>query len=233
VRIVAGRFRRRKLESNPGSTTRPITDFVKESLFERLQHHLADKRVADVFSGTGTIGLEALSRGAATAIFIEQDPKAFVLLKKNVAALGVENDTMCWQTDVFRCSFRPKNVERLLPCDVVFLDPPYKMIEGLRGGSPLSKSLERIARDEFTAPDALLVLRTPTQAEFDMPPMWRPWDELPRVEFTTMEIHLFRRSPAAAPAEASTPADEHSSEETEPPADSAETTTASDSEPSP
>jgi 16S rRNA (guanine966-N2)-methyltransferase len=199
VRIVAGRFRRRKLETTPGRTTRPITDFVKESLFERLQHLLEGRRVADVFSGSGTIGLEALSRGAATILFVEQDPKAFALLKKNVAMLGVQDDALCWQADVFRCSFRPKNAERLVPCDVVFLDPPYRLIEGLRGGSPLFKSLERIARDEFTAPDALLVLRTPRRAEFELPARWRPWDELPRVDFSTMEVHLFQKQGAADP----------------------------------
>lgn len=194
MRIVAGRFRRRKLETRPGLVTRPISDFVKESLFERIQHLLDGKRVADIFAGTGTIGLEALSRGAVGAIFIEQDPKAFEFLKRNIALLKVEDETFCWQTDFFRCSFKPKNVEHLLPCDVVFLDPPFKLVEKLTPGSPLFKAVERIARPEFTAADALLVLRTPENAEFTLPASWSPWPELPRVDFATMSIHLLQKN---------------------------------------
>ena len=73
MRIVAGKFRRRKLFANPGLKTRPITDRVKESLFERLSGELEGKRIADVFAGTGTLGLEALSRGAKSVVFIESD----------------------------------------------------------------------------------------------------------------------------------------------------------------
>lgn len=197
VRIVAGKYRRRKLEANPGLTTRPISDFVKESLFEQIQHCLVDARVADIFSGTGTIGLEALSRGARSAIFVEQDAKAFELLKKNIATLGVQNETMCWRTDAVRCSYRPKHVETLLPCDAVFFDPPYKMIEDLQPGSPLYKSIQRIGREEFTAPEALLIVRTPSRSEFELPAMWQRWDELPAIEFSTMTIHLFRKTAIA------------------------------------
>lgn len=193
MRIIAGRFRRRTLESRPGLVTRPISDFVKESLFEQIQHILPGKRVADVFAGTGTIGLEALSRGAVGAIFVEQDEKAFEFLQKNVAALKVKDETMCWKTDVFRCSFRPKNVEHLLPVDVVFFDPPYKLVESLAPGSPLFKAVERIARDDFTAPNALMVLRTPEGAAFQFPPCWEPWTELPRLDFKTMSVHIFEK----------------------------------------
>lgn len=194
MRIISGRYRRRKLEPNPGTTTRPISDYVKESLFERLQHHLAGRRVADVFSGTGTLGLEALSRGAESVLFIEQDDKAFELLKKNVAALGVEENTLCWQADVFRCSFRPKNAERFLPCGFVFFDPPYRMIEAIQPGSPLYRSLERIARDDFTSPGAVLAIRTPADVPVCIPEPWHSWPELPRAEFSNMTIHLFEKS---------------------------------------
>lgn len=202
MRIVAGRFRRRKLETRPGLVTRPISDFVKESLFEQIQHRVIDKRVADIFAGTGTIGLEALSRGATGAIFIEQDERAFEFLQKNIAALKVQDETFCWQTDVFRCSFRPKHVEHLLPVDVVFLDPPYKLVESIAPGSPLFKAVERIARNDFTAPDALLVFRTPERATFTLPDCWRPSEELPQIEFKTMTVYLFEKSAAGGEAEA-------------------------------
>jgi 16S rRNA (guanine966-N2)-methyltransferase len=194
VRIVAGKFRRRKLLSTPGQVTRPLPDRVKESLFERLASDVAGKRIADVFAGTGTIGLEALSRGASSVVFIEHDKRAFDLLKQNVATLGVEDNALCWRVDVLRTSFRPKGVEHLLPYDTIFFDPPYRMVADIRPGTPLYRSLERLARDGVTAPGALLVLRTPEQSRFTCPPCW---EAVQTLEFTTMDVHLFESRPPA------------------------------------
>lgn len=190
VRIVAGRFRRRKLLASPGRTTRPITDRAKEVLFERLAGDIVGKRIADVFAGTGTIGLEALSRGAQGVVFIERDRKALELLRKNIAALGVEDAVLCWEADVLRCSFRPKNVPQLVPFDTVFFDPPYGMVADLRPGRPLYKSLQRLSRDDVTAERALLALRTPDKAEFEVPPEWQ-FDRT--LDLKSMHVHLFDR----------------------------------------
>ncbi len=190
MRIVAGKFRRRKLLANPGMTTRPITDRVKETLFERLTNDLPGKRVADIFAGTGTLGLEALSRGARSVVFIEKDRRAFDLLQQNVAMIGAEDQSLCWRTDAIRSSFRPKGVPQMLPFDVVFFDPPYRMIDDLQPGSPLFKSLERLARDEVTSPDALLVLRTPEHSQFAVPPVW---GEPREFDFSTMKVHIYAK----------------------------------------
>jgi 16S rRNA (guanine966-N2)-methyltransferase len=191
MQIVSGKYRHRKLESNPGETTRPITARVKVALFDRLQPDLQEARVADIFSGTGTIGLEALSRGAASVVFIESDRHAFERLQRNVAALKAEEATMCWQTDASKCSFRPKGEERFLPFDVVFFDPPYLYTSRLKAGTMLYRSLERLARAEITTPEALLVFRCASGTNFEMPPVWRP-DR--RLEYSSMEVHLFRKS---------------------------------------
>ena len=188
MRIIAGRFRRRKLLANPGKTTRPITDVAKEILFERLGGDVEGKRVADIFAGTGSIGLEALSRGALSAIFIEKDRRAVELLRKNVESLGVEELTLCWETDALRCSYRPRGVDHLLPIETVFYDPPYRMIDELRPGSPIYRSLERLLREGVTADEALLVLRTPRNVEFDVPPGWR-FDRT--LDIRSMAVHLF------------------------------------------
>jgi len=193
VRIVAGKFRRRRLLTNPGLVTRPLTDRVKEFLFERLQDDIEDKRVADVFAGTGTIGLEALSRGAASAVFIENDRRAFDLLKSNVATVGIGDEALCWRADVLRTSYRPKGVPQLLPYETVFFDPPFSMIADLNPGTPLYKSLARLARESVTVDGALLVLRTPSQATFELPDCWvkdRTYD------IGSMEIHLFENRTA-------------------------------------
>lgn len=193
MRIIAGRFRRRKLLANPGLTTRPITDFVKEALFARLGDWLVNQRVADIFSGTGTIGLEALSRGAASVVFFEKDPKAAELLKRNVASLGEEAVTacFCWKTDIFRCSFRPKGeVAGFLPFDWLFFDPPFAMIEELAPGSELFRVLRQVARDDISSSTAHLVLRTPRDSEFMMPDVWEREHHWP---FSHMEVFVYRK----------------------------------------
>ena len=110
MRIIAGEFRHRTLLANPGNTTRPILDRVKESLFARIENRLVGARVADVFSGTGTLGFEAISRGAASVVFVESDRKAQELLRKNVAALKLEDRTLCWATD----ASTPKDMNRMV-----------------------------------------------------------------------------------------------------------------------
>lgn len=189
MRIIAGKYRRRKLLANSGMTTRPITDRVKEPLFERLTSQLPDARVADVFAGTGTLGLEALSRGARSSVFIEQDRKAVELLKRNVEAIGCGDDCLCWRTDVMRCSFRPKNVPEFVPFDLIFFDPPYRMVAELQAGSPLYRSLERLARSTVSADNAMLCLRTPEHSTFDLPPDWVIERGL---TMSNMDIHLCR-----------------------------------------
>lgn len=200
MRIIAGRFRRRKLVTPPGRTTRPLTDRAKEILFERLAGDIVGKRIADVFAGAGTIGLEALSRGARSVVFIEKDRKAVQLLRKNIESLGVQDESLCWETDVLRCSFRPHGVPHRLPFDTVFFDPPYKMIADLRPGTPLYRAVQRLLRPDVTSPHALLVLRTPKGGRFQLPPGWQ-FDRT--IDLKSMEAHLFDK--VVAETSAATP----------------------------
>lgn len=196
MRIIAGRFRRRRLLTSPGDITRPITDRVKETLFERIDQSLKDARVADVFAGTGTIGLEALSRGAHSVVFIEQDGPAHELLQQNVATLEAGDVTLCWRTDAVRSSFHPQGAENLLPYDVIFFDPPYKMIAGLRAGTPLFRALQRLARPTVSAERARLILRTPERAEFDVPGDWRlDWT----LTMSNMDVHVYTKAEIETP----------------------------------
>jgi len=180
---------------------------LKEVLFQRLEDLdlVADRRVADLFAGTGTIGLEALSRGARSVVFVEADRGVHEVLKKNVARIGVVDDCLCWKTDMLRCSFRPKNVDHLLPFDLVFCDPPFAMIPRLVDRSPLFRSLQRLAREGTSSADAVLLLRTPAESTFDMPDDWTSRD---RWTIQKMDVHLFARHTATLPEHApATPAD--------------------------
>lgn len=191
MRIIAGKYRRRKLLTNEGLTTRPITDKAKEMVFQRLQSEIEGKKVADIFAGTGTIGLEAISRGAASVVFMERDHKAISLLKDNIKQIGVEEPHLCWRVDVLKSSFRPKGVDDLLPFDVIFFDPPFKMVKEIVPESPLFKSLERLASEECSSENALLIFRTPSRAKFEIPEIW----EFDRTyQIGTMEIHLYDKN---------------------------------------
>jgi len=208
MRIIAGKFRRRLLQTSPGEVTRPITDRVKETLFENMSQRFLGKRVADVFAGTGTIGLEALSRGAACVTFIEKDKVALQLLRENIATLKCEAEALIWPADVMRCSFRPKGKKAsgFAPFDVIFFDPPYKMIPVMKAGSPLWLSLSRLARTEVSSPGATLVLRVPERTEYDLPPQWKiDW----ALEMSNMQILLCHRdhieNAPADPASSSCP----------------------------
>lgn len=168
-----------------------MTDRVKETLFARLEPTFAGPRVADVFAGTGNLGLEALSRGARSVVFIEQDRESAELLRRNVESLGVADEVLCWQTDALRSSYRPQGVDQFLPYDLIFFDPPYRLVPTLRDGSPMFRALQRLARRDVSCPAARLVFRVPEHAEFDMPAVWRPEWSLP---MSSMEIHVYTKA---------------------------------------
>lgn len=122
MRIIAGEFRSRRLKSIPGLDTRPTPDRMRESLFSIIQHEMQGSVFADLYAGTGSVGLEALSRGASSVIFVERAPKAARVLRENIAAMGAETRT--------RLSMEPaRRVAENLSADIVFLDPPYELTD--------------------------------------------------------------------------------------------------------
>jgi 16S rRNA (guanine966-N2)-methyltransferase len=121
VRVIAGSAKGRTLVAPRGDATRPATDRVRETLFAILEPTLVDARVLDLFAGAGTLGIEALSRGAAHATFVERSAEALKALRKNIAATGFGD-----RAEVVAASV-PTYIERTLdgPYDVVFCDPPF------------------------------------------------------------------------------------------------------------
>jgi 16S rRNA (guanine966-N2)-methyltransferase len=124
MRIIAGRWRGRRLIAPPGEATRPTADRTREALFSMLTSRIGsfeELRVADLFAGTGALGLEALSRGAAHCTFVERDREALAALKANIEKLGAAG------TDV-----RAQAAESFAggPFDIVFMDPPYRSAFG-------------------------------------------------------------------------------------------------------
>ncbi len=127
MRIIAGQRRGHKFDGPKGGRTRPTSDLVRESLFNILGEAVSGLVVVDLFAGTGALGLEALSRGAARAIFVEQNRENVALIHRNLTTLRYEDRARVVGTDAFRWarSFEPIDNEPL----VVFLDPPYREYE--------------------------------------------------------------------------------------------------------
>jgi 16S rRNA (guanine966-N2)-methyltransferase len=123
VRIVAGRFGGLRLETLPGYGVRPTADRVKEALFSMLASRLPGATVADCFAGTGALGIEALSRGAARAVFVERDPGSLSLLRRNLERLPEPVDARVVAADALRPVLWGRD---LLPVDLVLADPPYR-----------------------------------------------------------------------------------------------------------
>jgi 16S rRNA (guanine966-N2)-methyltransferase len=122
LRIIAGEWRGRKLAAPEGDATRPTADRTRETLFSMLVSRIGSfegLRVADLFAGSGALGLEALSRGAAHATFVEQDPAAIRAIRSNISALRAQA-----QCDVKAASVLTLGPAKE-PLDILFLDPPY------------------------------------------------------------------------------------------------------------
>jgi len=191
LRIIGGEFRRRLLRTPHGKATRPYTDRVRQIVFDRIDHWLEDIRVADVFSGVGTMGMESLSRGAKSCVFIEGDPKVHEALVENVDKIASEKATVCWKTNIHRTSFRPQNADECFPYDLVFFDPPYDQCPLLAPHEALGKALKRLAKPTVTSENATIILRTPLEFEFSESSDWRIDDHWP---ISTMNLWLLKKS---------------------------------------
>jgi 16S rRNA (guanine(966)-N(2))-methyltransferase RsmD len=119
MRVIAGEFRSRRLKTLPGLETRPTPDRLREALFNVLAPRIADTVFLDAYAGTGAVGIEALSRGARRAVFVEKNRAAVAVIRDNLAALGLDN-----RAEVFTGKALP--VLERATADIVFLDPPYE-----------------------------------------------------------------------------------------------------------
>ncbi|MDB5377374.1 MAG: rRNA ((966)-N(2))-methyltransferase RsmD [Rubritepida sp.] len=167
MRIIAGKWKGKKLVAPPGEDTRPTSDRARQALFDMLWHAPWAGRecvdgaiVLDAFAGTGTLGLEALSRGAAKAAFIEKDRAALVALRANIANCGAEAQVIAGDAN--------KPPRPMQPATLVFLDPPY-------GAGLLGPALEALDKAGWLAPGALICTELDTK------------DPIPETRFETLD----------------------------------------------
>ena len=184
MRIVGGRLRGRALAAPKSQAIRPTADRLRESLFNVLTHAYGDPitgaRVLDLFAGTGALGLEAVSRGAAFALFVDDGAEARALLRQNVEALSLAAVARIFRRDATRLGA----AHPVEPFSLAFLDPPYG--KGLAGQALTS------ARDGgWLTKDALVVVEEAADAGFKAP---EGYDEIERRKYDDTEFTILRRA---------------------------------------
>ena len=184
VRIVGGRLRGRTLAAPKGDAVRPTSDRTRESLFNILAHAYADPvtgaRVLDLFAGTGALGIEAISRGAKFALFVDNGAEARALLRNNVESLGLGGVTKVYRRD----ATNPGPAHPVEPFSVVFLDPPY-------GKGLAEKALASLRDGGWLTPGALLVVEEAKAAAFAAPD---GFEELERRAYDDTEFVFLKLS---------------------------------------
>jgi 16S rRNA (guanine966-N2)-methyltransferase len=151
MRVIAGKYRSRSLQSLPGNETRPTYDRLKETLFNILQSAgvIEGARFLDLFAGTGSVGIEALSRGAQRAVFVEAHKKAVGVIRANIASLGIDAETSVLHEEA--ASALPMLMNSGEEFDLVFLDPPYAL------AGEYERSLRLLGSGSLLAPGARVI----------------------------------------------------------------------------
>src|SRR5882757_971503 len=163
MRVIAGIYRGRILKSLKGLALRPTSDRLRETLFNVLAPNIAGSRFVDLFAGTGAIGIEALSRGAAEVVFIENHDPAVTLIRRNLESLGIKTGATVLTVDALRglAMLAARTNSGAPAFDHVFLDPPYAAAEDY------SRVLEFLGAADLLAPASLVVAEH--RRNFDLP----------------------------------------------------------------
>jgi 16S rRNA (guanine966-N2)-methyltransferase len=194
MRIVSGLYRGRPLIAPPGLATRPTSDRAREAMFNVLQHAawspgLEGARVIDLFAGSGALGLEALSRGAAFCLFVETDAAARGAIRDNTETLGARGElfgrTRIHRRDATDLGPRPGGDGQ--PFDLAFLDPPYAKGLGER-------ALAELAHGGWLAPDAVVLLE---RGADEPDPVTPDFEALDARTYGAARVHFLKFSPAA------------------------------------
>ncbi len=156
MRIIAGTAKGRRLYCPRGIGIRPARDRVKESLFNILGGLVIDRPVLDLFAGTGAMGIEALSRGAQSCLFVENNAPAIAYLRRNLSTAGLESNGKILKMDTFRVL--PYLIKKGVYFELAFVDPPYKVVEDTEDKKRLLQLLEDLADHNILRYPGIVVL---------------------------------------------------------------------------
>lgn len=206
MRIIAGRHRGRRLVTPEGLTTRPMTDRVRENLFNILAGWVDfdGAVVLDLFAGSGALGLEAMSRGARWCTFVDRSPKALDAIEVNVSALGLADHTWVLRRDTLRPGtwIRTPDGARY---SLVFCDPPYPMSRKATGRGRLAEMVGKLGELDCLAPGAVAMLRVQRGVTVTDHP-WRGFETVDERTYGTTTLHLMEyRAPERQTADEGIP----------------------------
>ena len=159
VRILGGLYRSRTLKTPPGHQTRPTRSVVREAMFNMLQGQCSESVVLDLFAGSGAMGLEALSRGAAEAVFCDNQFEAFQVIRYNVQLLNLEQKALIFMLDWSQALKRLGAQKRSF--DLIFLDPPYQMEPNL--------ILTEIEKENLLKDEGVIILEQGAHTQLNLP----------------------------------------------------------------
>ena len=159
MRIIAGRLKGRKLQAFKGRQVRPTADRVREALFNILNRKFIDAKVLDLFAGTGALGIEALSRGAKSAVFVDNDAHSLEVLRSNLDRCALQHSTQIIQWDIARSLACLKAYPRTF--DMVFMDPPYHC-------GMVPTTLQHLEKSGCLEPQAVLAAEHEAGATFEI-----------------------------------------------------------------
>ncbi|MBD5134170.1 MAG: 16S rRNA (guanine(966)-N(2))-methyltransferase RsmD [Clostridiales bacterium] len=179
MRVITGSAKGRRLEELPGLATRPTTDRVKEGLFSAIQFDIEGRRVLDLFAGTGQLGIEALSRGAAFCDFVDSAPAALKVVRRNVKTCGFEDRAACHGKDF--AAFLSGRREKY---GLVFLDPPY-------ASGNLERALDLLTAIDIVMENGIMVCESP--ADHTLPELPVPYEKGREYRYGKIKFTLYRR----------------------------------------
>ncbi|MEC5422805.1 16S rRNA (guanine(966)-N(2))-methyltransferase RsmD [Virgibacillus sp. C22-A2] len=147
MRVIAGVLKGRQIKAVPGKMTRPTADKVKEAVFQVMGPYFKGGAVLDLYAGSGSLGIEALSRGMEQAVFVDKQPKAIHTINENLKSMKIEQETEVYRADAFRAINAA--AKRGLQFDLILLDPPYKKVD-------YAKLLDEIVKLQLIKTDGII-----------------------------------------------------------------------------
>ena len=180
MRVITGTARGRRLNELKGQETRPTADRVKEGMFSSIQFEIEGRRVLDLFAGTGQLGIEALSRGAAAAVFVDRRAEAVRLIEDNLRLCRLEANTqvICGDAMAYLGGVRQ-------PFDLILLDPPY-------GEDLLERAVAQIARFDLLSPGGIMVAES--AADKTLPALSAPYGISREYRYGQIKVTVYRRA---------------------------------------
>ncbi|MGQ9704214.1 MAG: 16S rRNA (guanine(966)-N(2))-methyltransferase RsmD [Actinomycetota bacterium] len=184
MRIIGGESRGRRIKAPRGRGTRPMRDFVREAVFDMLGERVRGSRVLDLFAGSGSLGLEALSRGAAETVFVDRGGDPVRVIQENLDILGMRDRGRVVRAEIMDFLRRSSPAERTF--DLIFIDPPFRI-----GVNYRQEVLNMLMEGGFLGPSSVVIMEAPLRSPVPEPPPGLNFRERRKYGETAVDVYVF------------------------------------------